>query len=206
VDWLRNNLGCNTEWQALSIIWKNIDTYISKVDQNLCSNDCRCYLYNFIEFKNNDTLLPFYKQWDVSYVRTETYANIAFQNCSVEVQHKTIEQAKNENDKVDFEDTSSLISFFKLLENKLNCVGFCNLEYNNTETQSPNKISKYLFTDINRGPPQFYGCLELMISQLPKYLKTLGICSIAACGLQLVLFIFTVCLCYFKKVTPDIGK
>jgi hypothetical protein len=66
------------------------------------------------------------------------------------------------------------------------------------------KISKYLFTDINRGPPDHFGCLDEMISGLPKYLNGLGACSIMISLVQLVLFILSVSICCLKdNATTD---
>ena len=55
------------------------------------------------------------------------------------------------------------------------------------------EMAKYLFTDINRGPPRYIGCLNEVIQWLPGYLQAFGSMTMLLLGLQIVMLAMLIC-------------
>ena len=86
--------------------------------------------------------------------------------------------------------------YFKRFEKKFKCTGFCGLNYFNDITKTNQKIVKYLFSDINNGIPEHFGCLHVMIYWIKKIILSFGINSIILFVCQFGLFIFGIILKY----------
>jgi len=84
------------------------------------------------------------------------------------------------------------------VEKELQCTGWCNVTYFNSDINQPTAMAKYLFTDVNRGPPARLGCLDAMVTWLIPLLMAFGAVALLLAGFQLIVFILTLCQCYAR--------
>ena len=70
------------------------------------------------------------------------------------------------------------------VENEFKCSGWCNVTYTNTNTNTRMVMFKYLYTNVNRGPPRYLGCLNSVIEWLPPYLNGFGSVTMVLAGFQ----------------------
>lgn len=181
--------GCETENQSLNSTYSNYDRYLQEVDKVFCSSNCVCSLYNYKNFtevqqtnenKNNkysevdsrgDYSLEFsLSTWDFD---EKTGKPTAFTNCTANAQ----ELAKNNfrskyNSNMTDKDISDFTSWYTLLEVNFNCVGICNTKY--VVNGFRRRMNKFLFTDINRGPPDYFGCIDSIAEWVPSQLLIVG--------------------------------
>jgi hypothetical protein len=167
--------------------WRGIDSYLQRVDQSLCSPACPCYFTNVTGFVNNATIAPYFNQWTKTNVQP---ANIAFQNCSSQVQISTYTAARASDSYFDPNNEFNSGNFFKYMndvEVDFKCSGWCNVTYLNTNTNSQTVMFKYLFSDVNMGPPKRLGCLNSLIEWLPPYLMAYGSVTMVLVGFQVII-------------------
>jgi len=194
--WLDTNFGCSASYTVVLDVWNGVDAYLNEVDQGLCSNGCSCLITNSTGYTSNSTIKTEYDRWD----KSTTVGAIAFPNCTSQLRDSALSQARTDptfSSVSNFNDTA-FASYMAILENKFQCTGFCKTNYKNANYNANVDMVKYLFTDINRGPPLNTGCLTQFINWVPNYLKVWGSLAIAIAGLQLILFIVTICICYMK--------
>lgn len=198
-------MGCNGKFEGIMETWRGVDAYLQRVDQALCSPQCPCYFTNTTGFVNNATISPYYNQWTKSQVPP---GNVAFQNCSSQVQINTYQNAvaadayfdpKGDFDSIKFQD------YMANVEREFQCSGWCNVTYTNTNTNTRMVMFKYLFTNINRGPPRRLGCLNSVIEWLPPYLMAFGSVTMVLAGFQ-VTSIFNIDNSIHFKSMSMLGK
>lgn len=197
--WLNTYFGCNGRFDGLLGVWQGVDTYLQLADQNLCSKACPCMITNSTAFTTNSTVLPYYNQWEKS---LSLPGIIAFQNCSNAVQAKTYNDAVRLNRYFDPEGTfvpSKFYDYMNDIEQKFHCNGWCNVTYFNTNTNKNTLMAKYLFSNVNRGPPERFGCLDSIIEWLPPYLNAFGAVTIVLAGCQLIVFALALMQCYARE-------
>jgi hypothetical protein len=167
--------------------WRGIDTYLQRVDQALCSQACPCYFNNITGFVNNATVSPYFNQW----TKTNVPSNTAFQNCSSQVQVGVYQGAQANDAYFDPNNEFNSNNFFNYMsdaETDFQCSGWCNVTYLNTNTNTQMVMFKYLFTDVNNGPPQRLGCLNSVIEWLPPYLMAYGSVTMVLVGFQVIFY------------------
>jgi hypothetical protein len=187
--------GCNGKFSGIMEVWQGVDSYLQQVDQGLCGPDCPCYISNTVPFTTNPTVFPIYNRWTKS---ADSSAAVNFQQCSAQVQRTAYVNAVN-NDKL-FDpttnfDATKFSNYMGRMENQFQCSGWCNVTYANTNTGQVDAMFKYLFSDVNMGPPQNFGCLNKFIEWLPPYLMAYGAITLLLAGLQLVVFVLALCQC-----------
>lgn len=194
------NFGCNTSNKDLKSFYNDFDLYLIEIDKTLCSNDCKCYdkiSKNKIENHNVDV----------------KYA-VNYKQCSNNAKNNVNNIYDRYKEKVSLSNIQYYSQWYEILELNFNCVGFCTVEYNNnyynfyledneyfTKKQDNNynkSMNKYLFTDINKGTPEFKGCLLKIQEWAPKKLLILGIVSIFAFIVSFIIIILLCCI-LFKK-------
>lgn len=184
VGWVNTYFGCNGKFDGVLGIWQGIDGYLQQVDMALCSPVCPCLFVNTTGFVNNETVAPYYNNWSKAAVAP---GNVAFQNCSAQVQNAVYTNAARSDALFDPDKTFNAPAFMDYMgrvENEFRCSGWCNVTYYNPSLQTTVPMFKYLFTDVNRGPPVFMGCLNSLINWLPAYLKAFGSVTMVLVGLQ----------------------
>ncbi len=64
---------------------------------------------------------------------------------------------------------------------------------------TPITLSKYLFSDINRGIPENVGCIQILMHWLPGYLLAWGSVAMVLFGIEIVLFALAAMLAASRK-------
>jgi hypothetical protein len=202
--WVNSLKGCRGDFNGVIGVFNNLDTYLQQVDQAMCSKACPCFLSNTSAFSNNSTLRPYYDMWTKT---NQPTGAVAFPNCSIDLQNYAYREAARRDPAFAAKEDFNVVEFFNYMakvENQFNCVGWCETEYYNPDYRMDFVMAKYLFTDINRGPPQYLSCMNEMIQWLPGYLKAFGSMTIVLVGLQII--IFTLLICQYMAREKDHEK
>jgi len=202
--------GCNTTNEELHEDYKDYDSYLFEVDKILCSDDCECSLThnNFtsvaevIALKRKDESdknvdLSIQSSIDHLVYTEEEGKPTSFDKCNEKAQEKA-ENEFLESSQTDMnnEDIFDFVSWYSLLETHFDCVGLCNTTY--IEGGYFRMINKYLFTNINRGPPLYNGCLNSVAEWAPDQLLILGLISIGL-GIISIFISWLTCTTVFMK-------
>jgi hypothetical protein len=193
--WVNTYMGCNGNFKGIMEVWKGIDTYLQKVDQNFCSPRCPCFITNTQSFTKNDTIVEYYNQWTKSNIPP---VSIAFQNCTNSAQENTYYQTLADDSTFDptgVFDQKQFSSYMSAVEMEFECSGWCNVTYVNRNTDKMMVMHKYLFSDINRGVPPKLGCLDSMLGYLPAYLNGWGALAVVIALLQVRIYFIIRLLC-----------
>jgi hypothetical protein len=179
--------------------WRGVDLYLQKVDQSLCSQQCPCYFTNSTGYITSPNINPVYNTWTKSNIPP---GNVAFQDCSGQVQLKAYQEAAAGDAYFDPEKKFSQENFANYMakvEEDFQCTGWCDVAYTNPTTNNKSIMYKYLFTNINRGPPLNMGCLDSMIQWLPPYLTAFGSVTMVLSTFQFIVFILALCQCWARE-------
>lgn len=187
VGFMNTLMGCNkSHFNGVLEIWQGIDSYFQEVATSFCSADCPCDLKNISSFEKNATTSPFVKDWNVSLTGA-----VAFQNCSETVQNNTFKNANLSNPYLDPNNTFNQFSFWKYMarvEDFFQCTGWCNTTYTNPISNKTEPMTRYMFSDINKGPVQHIGCIDSIVNWLPGYLGSYGAITMVLGLMQTALF------------------
>ena len=189
IGYIPLTMGCNAKISGMLEIWDNMDTYLHNVDQALCSKNCPCAFNG--SFTDDMEYASIYKTWVKS---NASFGPISFANCTGEVKTNVYEKTKKENEDFDIENTFDVNKFsdyMGMIEEKFNCVGWCSTSYQINKTNST-KMIKYLFSNINNGIPQHFGCVDQVIEWLPQYLLSNGACTLVQVVFQIIIFILCI--------------
>jgi len=199
--WVNTNLGCRGEYDGVMGTFNHIDTYLQQIDQAMCSDVCPCFITNTTAFTNNATVRPFYELWEKSPTPGPQGA-IAFQNCTTTLQQYSLSEAKRRNlnfAAVEEFDPIEFYDYFNKLETEFQCSGWCEIQYFNANYGQNVLMSKYLFSDINRGPPVNFGCLNPLITWLPPYLHAFASMTMVLFGTQILLLSLLLCQIWARE-------
>ena len=191
------SLGCQTELTGVLQIFENIDIYLMYVNSLFCGANCQCkdlkqkYDINLDEkdkvFLNNEI----YKEFILNkeYIFTDESNTNKFQDCNPlikeEARNRYLEHPKAAKYPID---TEKFQKYYKKLEKRFKCTGWCKTAYKDPYTLDNRYIVKYLFSDIDNGLPHHIGCMNKISSWLPHYVMTIGIFMLIAS------FFETICL------------
>lgn len=197
--WSNTYLGCKMNYNGVLGNFHNIDSYLQITDQILCSASCPCFLPNGNLFTSNSTVSSSYNSWvKVNNPKGAT----SFTNCSSKLQDYALSEARRRDPNFDLDGSFDAIKFsdyMSRVENDFNCNGWCSVEYYNPDYNKTVLMSKYLFTDINRGPPTYFGCINQLTPWLSGMLQAFGALHILLSSLQGAIFAFTLCQAYARE-------
>ena len=192
--WWNESLGCNTQYDGMLRAWGSVDLYLQSVDELFCSKRCPCSFNRTIsqKFILNTTTAPYFNQWGKRNLQLHPKR---FQDCN-----KTeIDEAYNNylmrnayynnSFKQDWFHT-----YYRHVEEYFQCTGFCSLTYNSSMTGTSMKIVKYLFSDVTKGIPKHFGCLDRILDWLFKTLNDLGAVCLFMFVVEVILFIIVILL------------
>jgi hypothetical protein len=77
--------------------------------------------------------------------------------------------------------------YWKNIEKRFNCVGFCQTSYYSTKLNKNVPFTKYLFSDFTRGPVKHKGCFRLLMNWVIKALISFGSLGIAGSLIQILI-------------------
>ena len=187
----KNNetLNCNKNLKGFFSQFHYLDDYFHNVDYNLCSEKCPCVtnnpdLYNILSIGNYDK--------NIIYNETKSDDNIInFQQCDNSLQNninKYFEYNKS-YDTIGSVNIKRFYNYWKNIENKFNCIGWCKLNYENYY------MKKYLFSDINKGSVNT-SCIEKMTDWISKMILSFGIILYISWFLMVASYVFGFMLCF----------
>jgi len=181
-------LGCQTELTGVLQIFENIDIYLMYVNSLFCTPNCRCNFKGFDEESNIFLNEDFEKEININEKYFEE-KNIKFQYCGSsikeEARNRYLEHPKAAKYPID---TKKFQKYYKKLEKKFKCTGWCKTAYRDPYTMDNRYIIKYLFSDIRNGLPHHIGCMNKISSWLPHFVMSTGILMLIAS------FFETICL------------
>ena len=182
---------CNKNYTGIFEDFKVLDELMFIADQTLCSDKCLCNeiknqsaLEDFNDFYNEKLRIP----------NGDSDISPAFNNGTV-AERLVLKYDKNSNVKRlqdcpnVFESVKSqfnektksklnikiedFMTFWGRIEKKFDCNGWCETSYIG-EDSNYHIMSKYLFSDVNKGVVRNRGCMHRLIDWLPKVINTFG--------------------------------
>ena len=159
----------------------------------VCSPLCKCYV-------NEDI----YNKMKTNYFTYETFSHLSdnmkisnlkfnIENCS-EDSLESIQEIYNSNPKNNYNkinDFKKFHSYWKGIEKRFKCTGWCKTKYTNIYTLKNDTMMKYIFSDINRDIVSYPGCLNRLVNWIPFLVAVVGTLLINCGVIQLINFIFT---------------
>ena len=113
-----------------------------------------------------------------------------FRNCSKPVQLEAHRRyIEHPNSTEHWIDPEKFASYWKTLENRFNCTGWCKTKYTDPYTSQEKRMYKFIFSNINQGVVAYPGCLHRITNWLPSLLGTIGGCLIVCAFAQTISFI-----------------
>ena len=175
IPFFNDYLGCNTKYNGLLSAYSAIDSYLIQADTYFCSRECPCYFNStaYNNFANDNVAAPFFNQY---YKTSVEYRNpYNFTLCSDQVQKITYDNYIRTNAYSNYTfDYKLFAQYWGHVERWFSCSGFCVTVYFNELTQTNSMMKKYVFSDVNRGVPTNYGCLQSMLDWLLPNLNAFG--------------------------------
>jgi len=193
-------LGCQGNYRGIIGVFNGIDTYLQIADQKLCSSSCPCYLTNASDYQRNNTLSTTVANW--VYSSDASSQATSFTNCTSLLQEQTYKLAKASNPNFDPDNTfraDKFADYMRRIEEKFSCTGWCSVSYYSPPLFKQILMGKFLFRDINTGPPQYLGCLNQVITWVPAYLNAWGSVVMVLFGFQLMTLILAMCQCWARE-------
>lgn len=186
-------IGCDTPLSGILKLFENIDEYMILSHSLFCSNLCQCSLYN--DLKNVFTGDYFYKEiyhnLEVNSNEGNTLFNI--QNCtdgSLDIIQKMYKTNPNNTYGIHITDFDQFHKYWKNMESRFKCTGWCRTKYINIFTLNNDTMIKYVFSNLNQGTVEYPGCLNRIINYIPYLVGTIGALLIVIGVLQVVSLIF----------------
>ena len=194
-------IGCNTELTGVLEMWKNVDIYLMYADSLLCSDFCSCPFNKDVrsEFQENYFAKSSFDNWETYELEQwknednefiEKTPTFNFRNCSKPVQLEAHRRyIEHPNSTEHWIDPEKFASYWKTLENRFNCTGWCKTKYTDPYTSQEKRMYKFIFSNINQGVVAYPGCLHRITNWLPSLLGTIGGCLIVCAFAQTISFI-----------------
>ena len=186
-----HQLGCKSELTGVLEMYNNIDNYFIYADSLLCSEQCKCKFSESIkDLYLNNIYSPgsysAFKSWDFTFKKITDKGNFNFwDNCSItvkeEVRNRYLETKNSLSYRINFEEFAN---YWKNIEEKFNCTGWCQTNYIDPYTLKEKKMLKFIFSDINYGIPKYPGCINRLTNWLPSMVGATGGCLIVSAFVQ----------------------
>jgi hypothetical protein len=192
-------MGCRGNFEGIVGVFNGIDGYLQTADSLLCSSKCPCYLNNSEIYLRNETFSPFVANW--VYDATNAQLSTSFTNCTA--LHEDVYRLARQNyPNFDPAGTFNAAKFFDYMgrvEEHFKCTGWCSVAYFDPNLNKEVSMSRYLFRDINLGPPTYLGCLNEYIRWVPPYLNAWGSMAMVIFGFQIFTLILALCQCWARE-------
>ena len=148
-----------------------------EADKLLCSDGCNCpdnaynkfmYMSDPLAFDLYNNIYKFGSKSKTKVQDCDTYSNINNKNKDIKVDKKFADYWKN-------------------VENRFDCVGFCQTSYYSEEKKMNIPFTKYLFSDFKRGPVKHKGCFRLLMNWIIKALISFGSLGLGGSLIQILI-------------------
>jgi hypothetical protein len=219
----KDYLGCTGNYKGLLSVWNSVDTYLQVVDQYFCGKNCPCFFGPKLTklYTANSTTAPYYHIWEKQEFNDDNIKRKNIDNCidSIDTNSKDAKSEKeelykklkekyltrnayfNHTFKVDWFHT-----YYKHIEEHFKCTGFCSITYFNDETNTNQKIVKYLFSDMTKEIPEHFGCIGAIMDWLRKTLIAFAIIGLFLFLTLITLFVVGLLLLGGGKVEEEEGE
>jgi hypothetical protein len=196
----KNNglLGCSTKLTGVLEIYENIDNYLMYVNSLFCSEACNCKNYKFNEFDFTDNyyskeLANEFNNKEVNEDNDDNKGKTSFQECRSELLDEARNRYLEHPNSTQYPiKTKKFHKYFKKLEKRFKCTGWCKTAYKDPYTLDNRFIVKYLFSNSEKEVPHYFGCMNILYKWLPRFVMSTGILMlIASCFETICLLIST---------------
>ena len=210
-------LGCNANYKGFLSVWNSVDTYLQLVDSYLCGPKCPCKFNNKMInlYTSNTSTSPYFHLWFIdnySFYRK----NI---NYCIKSGNPKAKSSKNEKKEL-YEELKKIYvkrnayfghtfkvnwfhTYYKHIETHFKCTGFCGTTYFNENTNTNQKIVKYLFSDMTKEIPQHFGCIGAIMDWLRKTLIAFAIICLLLFLCLIILFVINLMILCSDNDTID---
>ena len=131
-----------------------IDNFIFQVDQFLCSSSCPCDFWNTAPFSYN-YVETYFSNMKKNLKKTGA---VSFISCPRESRMELIRNYRTNLSGFHGENFEDITWYMVHIEHVFKCSGFYKSTYELNDKE--NMVFKYLFSDINRGIPHSFGCID----------------------------------------------
>lgn len=194
---LEKYIGCNTELPRMFKSWSTIDYVMKDLDFLLCSDKCPCKMNKYVQYMYKSDLI---NSVEFDHYKIDDSGKDKVQDCGTNYEDiiKTWSNYASgymEGVAEEYFGSKKFRKYWKKLETRLHCSGFCNNNYWNGDNER-RTISKYLFSGTNRGIPKYKGCMYQVMKWLQKMLLSFGIIALITGVIQIVI---TACCCFINR-------
>jgi hypothetical protein len=148
-------------------------------DKLLCSEDCKCtnYTYNFFMYMSDPLAYDIY---------TNVYEFGGLNNFVQGCGSKYSDFKKHNSNKY-IKVNKKFEDYWKNVEKRFDCVGFCQTSYYSEEKKMNIPFTKYLFSGFYRGPVKHKGCFRLLMNWIIKALISFGSLGLGGSLIQILI-------------------
>lgn len=196
---------CQIDYKGMFDNFRYLDELFHKADFILCSSDCPCNITNDLtleEFQQTEKFYNEYKEYKID--SNSTIKSI--QQCQNIDDIITVSKQTNFTDNIGYitEDIfrKDFATYWKRIEEKFDCVGWCEGAYFDSISSKNRFMYKYLFSDVNRGVPK-RRCMNPFKNWMVRMLKAFGSLILIDSILQATIFVFAVTLFCFLSFKED---
>ena len=188
-------ISCDTPLSGILKLFENIDEYMILSHSLFCSKLCKC-IYNSKKdlkdmFRGDYFYKDIYPNLEISTLDNDNEFNI--ENCtngSLNIIQQIYKTNPNNTYGIHITDFDQFHKYWKKMESRFKCTGWCRTKYINSFTLNNDTMIKYVFSNLNRGPVEYPGCLNKIINYIPYLVGTIGALLIVIGVLQVVSLIF----------------
>lgn len=143
------------------------------------------FKYDYLTQDNSDSL----EKVDLSNMpsKQEDREQFSFQSCSDDARQIAYDMyMSNPDNNQNYIKQDHFADYWKSIEERFECVGWCNLKYTSVFDLKEHVMGKYVFSNVNRGVVKYPGCLYMLTNWLPSLIGAIGGCLVFAAFVQSV--------------------
>ena len=162
--------GCQPEVTGLLNIWKGVDEFFMIANSVFCSPVCPCTITSKTKEEFLNHRFASEELANMKYTVSEGDYVTSLNDCGEKTVNEVMRlYAQNPNNTLRNVDYNKFFKYWKKIEKKFDCSGWCETSYVNMFTLKKQRMTKYVFSDINRGVPKYPGCLNRVLKFLYVY-------------------------------------
>ena len=185
-----NILSCDSDLTGVLKLFENIDDYMILSHSVLCSPICPCNMSVDVrdDYYRGFFFSDLFSHFDLK--TNEAGSNI--DGCPdgiLQTIQNLYESNPNNTKGVHITNYKEFNKYWKKIEKKYKCSGWCRTKFNNPFTMYNDTMGKYVFSDISRGIPEYLGCINRFLNYIPALVGSVGALLITIAFIQSITFI-----------------